>query len=154
ATEVAWVERRGKRAPPGRGAGIVLEGSAGIGKTRLFHETGLQAALRGATGLKADAQATAQPVGVAGSLSARLLDAWPERARRAAGPNAPTLAQLSPVLAERLGDVVPASLPPDPGERRARFQTALQEWFLAVAAERTLFIAVDNVQASDDNSAA
>ena len=38
----------------------------------------------------------------------------------------------------------PRRLPEDPAERRARFQTALHDWFLAVAAEQPLLVAVDN----------
>jgi len=153
-TEVDWVARRVKRALDGRGAEVIVEGGAGIGKTRLLHEAGLDAKLRGAVVLKADAQATAEPFGVAMLLSKALLDACPEVARRSAKEHAPILVHLSKVLADKLGDVAPSSLPADPGERRARFQTALHDWFLDVGRKQTLFIAVDNVQAADDNSAA
>jgi hypothetical protein len=151
--EISWVERRVRRALRGHGAEIIVEGGVGIGKTRFLHEAGLQATLRGAVVLKADAQATATPFGVAASLCSALLDACGEAARSSAAAHAPILAQLSPAIAEKLGAVASVTLPSDPSERRARFQTALHEWFLDVAAERTLFIAVDNIQAADDNSA-
>ena len=154
AKEMEWLERRVERALRGQGAEVVVEGRTGIGKTRLLHEAGLQARLRGAIVLKADADAARDPFGVAEHLSLALLDASPEVARRAAGHNASILSHLSPRLADNLGDVVPVSLPTDAAERRARFQTALHEWFLAVSRECTLFVAVDNVQAADDNSAA
>ncbi len=153
-TEMEWVERRVKRALRGRGAEVVIEGRAGIGKTRLLHEAGLQAQLRGAVVLKADAHASADPFGAATALALGLLDACPELARRAATRNAGLLSHISPRLAEKLGNVGPVSVPADAGERRARFQTALHEWFVEVARERMLFLAVDNVQAADDNSAA
>jgi hypothetical protein len=46
------------------------------------------------------------------------------------------------------------ALEPDPAERRARFQAALYEWFVRMAQQRVLLVAVDNVQAADHNSAA
>src|SRR5204862_5349358 len=59
-----------------------------------------------------------------------------------------------PLLREKLGEAGPVALPADASERRARFQTALHEWFLEILRSRALLLAVDNIQAADDNSAA
>ncbi|HVW27610.1 MAG TPA: protein kinase [Polyangiaceae bacterium] len=155
ATEMDWVERRVVRAQRGSGAEVVVEGAPGVGKTRLLHEAGLRAQLRGAVVLKADANAnsSAGPFGVAIALSLALLDACPEAARAAAGADVGLLCHLSSRLAEKLGDAPAVSVPTDPGERRARLHTALHDWFVSVARERVLFVGVDNIQAADDNSA-
>jgi hypothetical protein len=152
--EMAWIERRVRRSLRGQGATIVIDGSAGIGRTRLLREASLDAQLKGAVTLKVDAEATSEPFGVAASLAVGLLDASPDIARKAVGEHAGLLAHLSPLLRDKLGEVGSVVLSTDAGERRARFQTALHEWVLGVATERTLFLAVDNVQAADENSAA
>jgi len=153
-TELEWVDKRVKRALARRGATVVIEGAPGIGKTRLLREAGVAARLRGAVYLKADAQATPEPFGLAAALSVELLDACPDLARRAAGEDVGLLAHLSPQLRGRFGQVPAANVPVDANERRARFQTALHRWFADVLRERVLFVAVDNVQSADENSAA
>jgi hypothetical protein len=152
--EQAWVKSRLDRALVGKGAEIVIDGAAGVGKTRLLYELALEAQLKGLVVLKADAQAVPGPFGVASALAIGLVNACPDVARRAAERDLTLLRQLSPELGERLaeGPVTPLAL--NPAERRARMQTALYEWFLALAKERTLLLAVDNIQAADDNSAA
>src|SRR5688572_2054217 len=135
-TELDWIDKRVKRALSSRGAQVVIEGVPGIGKTCLLREAGVAARLRGAVSLKADAQASAEPFGTAASLAVELLDACPDLARRAAGENAGLLAQLSPILKDKLGDVPAVAVPTDANERRARFQTALHRWFVDVLRER------------------
>jgi hypothetical protein len=151
--EHARLRERVVRALSGRGSEIVIEGPSGIGKTRLLHEMGVEGQLRGAHSLRADAQASSRPFGVAVTLAEQLLDILPEVARRALGSDAALIAGLAPELANKLG-VSGAELSDDLQERRARFQTALHEWFLAVAVDHTLLVAVDNIHAADDNSAA
>lgn len=152
-SEMQWLERRISRALAGRGAEVLIEGPSGIGKTRLLNEIGLEAQIKGMVVLKADAQAAPQPFGVATVLGMELLKSV-DAARSAAEPHAPLLAHLSPLLSESLGHPELAVLSQDAGERRARFQTALHEWFVTAARNRSLFIAVDNVHAADDNSVA
>jgi hypothetical protein len=151
--EREWATRRIARALGGKGAEVIIQGPAGIGKTRLLYELCLDAQLEGIIPLKANAQATPGPFGVASVLSLGLLRACPDIGRRAAEPHAALLAHLSPELKEALGETSPLLLSPNPTERRARFQTALFDWFLAVTKERALLLAVDDLQAIDDNSA-
>ncbi len=142
------------RALEGKITEVVIEGPSGIGKTRLLHEANLEAQLKGFVALRADAQSIPQAFAVAASLGLQMLNVCPEVARRAAGHHAPLLAHLSPELASELQINELAALSEDPAERRARFQTALHDWFCSAASEQALLIAVDNVQAADDNSAA
>jgi len=152
--ELTWIRRRAIRAVQGRGAEILLEGPAGIGRTRLMHEAALDAQLRGLCVLRADGQATAGELATARVLALGLVTACPELALRSAAEHAPQLARLSFELGSKLGVSAPAELSDDPAERRARMQTALRAWFLAVAREQPLLVAVDNLQAVDDSSAA
>jgi tRNA A-37 threonylcarbamoyl transferase component Bud32 len=152
--ERAWLHERITRALDGKITEVVIEGASGIGKTRLMHEVSLDAQLKGAVALRADAQSTSQAFEVAASLAVQLLALCPEIARRALGEHGPLLAHLSPELASALDCAVMAQLSEDPPERRARFQTALHDWFFAVVTAQPLLIAVDNAQSADDNSAA
>ena len=152
--ERSWLLKRVARALTGSGAQVVASGGAGIGKTRLLHELSLEAQLKGMVAVKADAQASPEAFGVATRLGVELLMAIPEQAQRAARPYAGLLVQLSDALRERLGDAPPVALATDPSERRARFQSALHDWFVQTSKECPLWIAVDNAQAADSNSAA
>ncbi|HKP62615.1 MAG TPA: protein kinase [Polyangiales bacterium] len=145
---------RCERALSGRGAALLLSGAAGSGKTRLLRETGLNAQLRGMLVLEADAQLTTGYFGLAVALAVDLLERGGDVARNAAQPYASLLAQLSPALHERLGDVALEQLPPNRAEQRARFQAALSGWFESVAQARSVLVLIDNLQASDESSAA
>jgi tetratricopeptide (TPR) repeat protein/tRNA A-37 threonylcarbamoyl transferase component Bud32 len=154
AIELEFIERAIARVARGTGAELWVDGPAGIGKTRLLQEVALQAQLRGLTALKADAQLCAEPFGLAVALGLQMLRAHPELARSTAAAHAGTLAQLSDALHTELGrpELAPASH--DHAERRARAQTALHEWFIAFSRKEPLLLAIDNLQAADDNSAA
>jgi hypothetical protein len=152
--EMRWMHRRVLRALEGRGAELLIEGATGVGKTRLMHEIGLEAQLRGVVVLKADAQATPGFFGVAAALAASLLDSCRTVARRTAVPHEQLLAHLSPELREKLGQSELVPLTVDTNERRARFQTALHQWFSEVAQTQTVLLAVDNLHAADESSAA
>ncbi|RPI64825.1 MAG: hypothetical protein EHM50_00170, partial [Lysobacterales bacterium] len=148
------LQRQLARALEGKITEVIIEGPSGIGKSRLMLEANLEAQLKGFVALRADAHSTPHAFAVAASLGVQMLTLCPESARRAVGPHAPLLAHLSPELASKLEVTAPAALSEDPAERRARFQTALHDWFLKVAQEQPLLVAVDNVQAADDNSTA
>ncbi|HMJ12546.1 MAG TPA: AAA family ATPase, partial [Polyangiaceae bacterium] len=153
-SELEWIDRRVGNQLAGRGCEIIIEGPSGIGRTRLLQEASLAAQLKGVIVLRADAQATPEPFGVAAALGVQLLTSCSEAAGLAAQPHAAVLGHLSPVLHQRVGRPALASLGVDPGERRARLQTALHEWFLELAEQRPLLLAVDNLHTIDDNSAA
>jgi Protein kinase domain/AAA ATPase domain len=152
--ELEFVQRSFARLLRGTGGELVMDGAPGIGKTRLLQELTLEAQLKGVVALKADAQANPEPFGLAVALAMNLLNVSPELALRLAEPHASTLGHLSPELREKLGDPELAASSPDHAERRARVQTALYDWFLAFSRAQPLLLAVDNLQAADDNSAA
>ena len=152
--ELRWVHHRVVRAIEGRGTELLIEGPTGVGKTRLMHEIALEAQLRGMVVLKADAQAAPGFFGVAAALASGLLSSCQELAREVAEPHAQLLAHLSPAVQEKLGQSELLALNFDSNERRARFQTALYQWFSNVADSQPLLLAVDNLHAADENSAA
>ena len=152
--EMRWMHRRVLRALEGRGAELLIEGATGVGKTRLMHEICLEAQLRGVVVLKADAQAVPGYFGVAATLAASLLDSCRTVARRTAVAHEQLLAHLSPELRDKLGQSELVPLTVDANERRARFQTALYAWFSEVAETQTVLLAVDNLHAADESSAA
>ncbi|HKP61831.1 MAG TPA: protein kinase [Polyangiales bacterium] len=150
--ERGWMRQRFERALSGQGSEVVIEGPAGIGRTRLLRELCLDAQLQAITPLCVDAQAVPSAYGVPINLALQLLTVAPEIARRAAESHAAVLAQLSPELRDKLDVPQPAELPADPNERRAQLQTALHVWFTQLGLP--LLIAVDNLQVADDDSAA
>jgi tetratricopeptide (TPR) repeat protein len=154
AGELEFVQRTLARVLRGTGAELLVDGAAGIGKTRLLQEVAIEAQLKGLSVLQADGQAHPEPFGLAAALGLRLLRANPELARSTAEPHAGTLAQLSEALHAELGRPALAQTSHDPAERRVRAQTALHEWFVAFARREPLLLAIDNLQAADDNSAA
>jgi tRNA A-37 threonylcarbamoyl transferase component Bud32 len=152
--ELDRLSRRLDVLPQAKGTRVILEGPAGIGRTRLLREACVLATLKGVIVAHADALSTSEAFGVATQLGVRLLAACPDVALRAAEPHRNLLGHLSVELAERLGSPELLPLPLNHGERRASLQTALYEWFLEFVRHRPLLLGVDNVQALDDNSAA
>lgn len=151
--EQEWIERRLENALIGHGAEVIVSGVAGIGKTRLLREAGLDAQLRGMLVLEADAQTTSGSFGLAIALALELLERGGASAREAAQAHAGLLSQLSPELRERFDQVELEPLAPNAAEQRARFQAALLGWFSSVARGQPLFLSIDNLQAADENSA-
>jgi hypothetical protein len=152
--EQSLLRKRLAQARTGTGGELLLDGARGAGKTRLLFEAALEAQLSGTTVLSADGQTSPQAFGVANALGLQLLTTHSELARVAAGARAPVLAHLSAELREKLGSPKPAALSEAAPERRAQLQGALHEWFLAFTDVRPILIAVDNLHAVDDNSAA
>jgi len=153
ATQMEWVTNRIDQALEGKGGAVVLEGAAGIGKTRIANELCLAATLKGALSLRADAEATCTSFAVAVTLTRKLFEACPDVAKRAAEPHASVLANLAPELAEVLGGSASGTPTSDLNERRAGYHRAFRELFLSVSRECALLVSVDNVHAADDDSA-
>ncbi len=140
-------------AAAGRGQSAILEGDAGIGRTRLLQELGLAARVANAYVLHVDAASYPGMYGVASALAIKLLDALPNAARAAATPYIHSLAHASPMLRDRLRVVL--DRPPEiAGELRVRIQSAFVEWFERVASEHTLVLAIDGLELVDDGTAA
>jgi tetratricopeptide (TPR) repeat protein len=140
-------------ATRGHGQSALIEGGAGMGRSRTLHELALQARVADTTVLHVDAASYPVPYGVASALMLKLLDALPSEAPSALAAHAQTLAHASLALRERLG--VRMDKPPEiAGELRVRIQTALVEVTLALCRSQTLVILIDNLEQADDGSAA
>ncbi|HEX4352363.1 MAG TPA: hypothetical protein VHZ95_05600, partial [Polyangiales bacterium] len=112
----------------------------------------LDAKLQSALTLHVDAADAEGDYGVMRALTAQLLESAFETTTTAAAPHLEWLTHALPALAPQPRVANDNEL--DPNRVRARVMTALKEWILAIANERPLLIAVDDVHAIDEPSAA
>lgn len=138
----------------GKGSALLIEGEAGMGRSRFLDACVLDAKLLGASVLRAQASdSSSGAYGVVTRLSEQLLATVPHPASHAARLQRAVLAQIVPSLREP-SEPAPAH---DEGaltfERRP-LQTALRDWFRAVARRQRLVIAVDDFDRIDEPSAA
>ncbi|HKU37301.1 MAG TPA: protein kinase, partial [Polyangiales bacterium] len=150
---LARVRAKLLRALRGFGSALLFTGGSGVGRTRLLAACLLEAKLLGALALRADSSDAEGDYGVARALGAGLCEAAPELAERCA---ATRLALLGHVLPELLpaSDAPPLQVFDDPNRQRAQVLGALREWFLAIAAQRPLLFAIDDLHEVDEPSAA
>jgi hypothetical protein len=147
------VRSRITRALGGRGGSILIEGASGVGRSRLMNACLLEAKLLGALALRVDATDAEGDYGGLQALCAQLLDAVPELARQAAAARLAVLAHALPALSSEQSQPL-VQTETDPHRLRAQVMPALSEWFLAIAKQRPLFVAVDDLHALDEPSAA
>jgi hypothetical protein len=133
--EVAGLRSHAFSAGMGHGGALLVRGPTGIGRSRLLDACVLEAKLTGLVVLRADAS-DGREFAATRALLEQLWAALP--AERAAAP--PELAQLGSV------QVTDA--------RRPQLQAALQAWLLSLADRHGLLLAVDDLQAVDEPSAA
>ncbi len=153
--EMDALKRRVAKANRSDGGAVVLEAPSGRGKSRLLRELALEAQVSGATAVSADSESAGRgPYGLLRALSRSLLTAAPNEALEAARPRAPVLARVVPEIRERMGPIAIAPPAGGPEEERMRAQAELAGWFLDVATHRNLVLLVDDVQRSDEASAA
>ncbi len=144
------------RALRGQGSLVVIEGKAGMGRSRVASEALINARLMGMSTLRVDALASPGSRGVLQALGRALIEAAPSDARQTLARYLPVLGQIFPDLAARAGLPEPAAPPPlprDPNERRAAIQTAMVDWVIEVSSRRPLLVVVDDVHAVDVESA-
>ncbi|MFW5924608.1 MAG: protein kinase domain-containing protein [Myxococcota bacterium] len=138
-----------------QGAALTLEAPTGLGKSRLLREAGLEAQLAGATVLRAAGLTVERgPYGLLAELAGEALAACPEEALAAAEPHVAVIGRALPELAERLPHVTLAEPHPDPAQERVEQQRHLLEWLANLSRRRPLVLLVDDVQRSDESSAA
>jgi tetratricopeptide (TPR) repeat protein len=140
-------------ASRGHGQSAVVEGVAGMGRTRMLHELALDARVSDTTVVHVDAASYPGAYGVGSALVLKLLDALPSEAPAAAAAHAQTLAHASRALRERLG-VRMDKTPDVAGELRVRIQSALVEVVLSLCRSQTLVVLIDGLEQADDGSAA
>lgn len=134
----------------GTGTTVLIQGIAGSGRSRALDACVLRAKLRGAYVLRSDAADGARGAyGVTRELATQLLEALPTEALAAARQQQELLAQVVPQFATPRASLTPRAVP----ERR-HVQVALRDWFLAVARDKHVVIAVDDVERIDEPSAA
>jgi hypothetical protein len=152
--ELDWMNQRLDRLAEGPGTLGLLEGTAGVGKTRLLDELSLEAQLKGVRVLRADARASPGAFGAAAALAESALVTCPDVAVLTGAPHAAQLSHLSQAVREALGTHALAPRCEDAAEERARMQSALHDWFLAMAKQQRLMLAVDNVELADPGTGA
>jgi hypothetical protein len=131
---------------------LLVESTAGLGRTRFLEELSVLARLVGVTPIAADTIDRRAAYRVANSLALRLLDALPHPALEAAKPYASVLGNLSPELRERLRVDRPDVL--SDKQARQRLQTALSAWLRALCKDHSLLLLVDDLERVDEESAA
>jgi tetratricopeptide (TPR) repeat protein len=139
-------------AARGRGQSALVEGAAGLGRTRLLKELSLEARVLPALVLQVHADAHPGLYGVASALGMRVLDELPREAREAALPHAAVLAHASPRLRERLAVAPLVGI--EGSELRVRIQAAFRDWFLALSQQHTLALFIDDFEHVDDGTGA
>jgi hypothetical protein len=140
------------RAGRGRGSAVLVEGSAGLGRSRLLQTLVLEGKLCGTLVLTAEAdEAPPGELGVARALVASLVEAAPDLALRTFRPHAHLLGRLFPDLVARLDDP-PQLDAADPGGQLAALPQALRDWLLDVCQRRALMVAVDDADRADESS--
>lgn len=148
--ELKLIKQHFAAAARSEGVSLVVEGTAGMGKTRLIDDVTLTGRVSGATVVRVDAELHTGPFGVALELARALVRTSPTAARRAAEKGLALLAHLVPELGDE--GQPPADVAQYPGERRAQIQQALHRWVTTFSDERPLAILCDNVHAADQAS--
>jgi len=132
------------------GGALLVRGPRGVGRTRFLDACVLEAKLGGALVLRADAtDALGGDYAVARALATQLLDAAPDVARAHAEEKLGILRQAVASLGPPDSTERPQPGPAVPND----LQRALREWFIGVATERPLCIAVDDIDRVDLPSA-
>jgi hypothetical protein len=143
-----------RAAQSGRGGAMLIEGVAGIGRSRMLDAAALEAKTAGATVLRASGStASGEVLSVANALLAQLVEALPEVAFSNAEAE-----KVASLLFESVGTgttskPAPRDLSAASGERPA-VQSALSRWLLRVSSGHPLVILVDDVHSADDASVA
>jgi hypothetical protein len=136
----------------GRGGSILIEGPSGVGRSRLLSACLLEGKLLGALAVRADATDAEVDYGVMQSLCAQLLESAAELTQQAAAPHLDVLLHALPALSEQ-PSTAPTAVPSATG-LRSQVLTALKDWLLSIAEQRPLLLAIDDLHAIDEPSAA
>jgi serine/threonine-protein kinase len=138
----------------GQGGALLLEATAGMGRTRFLEELGVRAQVAGAGVVRVDASMDRRPRGTTRALVLRTLDAIAPQAHQRPPRYVAALRALGHDIAVRLSAT--GSVPPRtsgaPALAEAEVDAPLEEWFAELAREKPLVVAVDNVDDADDAS--
>jgi len=152
ASELRALTGQLEAALSGRAQSAVIEGPAGVGRTRLLAELARGARVERATVLEVSAAREPGSYSAAAALVLGLLEAQPELAQRMAAEQRAVLAHI-PRLRGRLA-AEPARFPPVASELRVRLQEALSKLVCGVARETPVIVLLDGLELADEESAA
>ncbi len=136
----------------GRGAALLVTGADGTGRSRLLDACVLQAKLLGTSTLVLQAHEGQGAYAGARALAAQLLQLEPALAAAALEPHRAVLGHVLPELLE--GRAPSLARFADPRDARPAIQAALRSWLQAVARQRPLAVAIDDIDQLDEPSAA
>jgi len=153
--EIHFVRQAMSRAAMSVGAGIVMTGPPGVGRSRLLQAAVLEATVAGASVLRAGPDEGADgALAGAQQLAEGLLSMHPELAHARAREDWDVCRVLFAESHLTATQVPPLARFEALADRRAEIMRALRHWFLAVGRDTRLVIAVDDVERVDDPSAA
>jgi hypothetical protein len=141
----------------GRGRAVLVDGQAGVGRTRFLDACVLEGKLAGAAVIRADpSDSLSGEFGVARALGRRLLETAETQAVDSAKAHWDVLSDAIPELQALQPTRLPlaAAANQSESEREAALQRALRGWFLAFSQLRPLLLVVDDLQRVDEASAA
>src|SRR5262245_5704741 len=154
--ELGRLGQRLRDARAGHGAVVLLEGEAGIGKTRTLEELAETARAEGATVLRGRCYEgeAARPYGpFAEALTEYVRRAPAETLRTDLEVGAAPLTLLVPELRERLPDL-PEPVALQPNAERVRVLDAMVQWLLALAARAPTVVVLDDLHWADHGTVA
>ncbi|MEY4513421.1 MAG: serine/threonine protein kinase [Pseudomonadota bacterium] len=149
--EKAHVRSALRAAQQGRGQLLLIEGEAGVGRSRFLEELTLYARLAGAVTLRGDARAGRRAYGLAEALLAGLYQALPHETRALVDKHAAALAPISPLRESLLRHTLPPQVQAV-GEQRARLESALFEVFATLSREHFIALFIDDLDDTDEES--
>ncbi len=157
--ELARMEDRLQHIFTGKGALLLLEGEAGVGKTRLAYQVLGSAAERGATVISATCQVLEQDLPfapLADSLGRYLYGLPDVVVRSMPAASLAQLVQIIPSLQDRLPLLSPPTTETTAGaeENRLRLIDAIVAFLTALAAQRPLVIFLDDLHWADPDTLA
>lgn len=135
----------------GGGCALLVTGADGTGRSRLLDACVLQAKLLGTSTLVLRAHQGQEPYAGASALATQLLQLEPVLARAALQEHLAVLGHVLPVLDSPTQELARFA---DPRTARPAIQSALRAWLQAVARQRPLAIAIDDIDQLDEPSAA
>jgi hypothetical protein len=145
---LARVQRRIERVAGDRSRSVLIEGAAGVGRTRFLDACVLAATLTGRVVIRCDADdARSGDYGVTRAIARQLFERIPAAALAAATPFLETLRAILPesVHSPELASAAPVDRP--------QLQQALREWLCALSARQSLVLAIDDFHRIDEPSA-
>jgi class 3 adenylate cyclase/tetratricopeptide (TPR) repeat protein len=141
-----------ENALAGRASIVALQGEAGVGKTRLMQELGIEAQTKGAIVLSGAASEAGLPYAPWVDAARQYVAQAPgELLRRMLGRNASEFAKLVPDIVAKLG-TIPPSKPLGEQQDKMRFYEAVTQFFIAICAESPLLLLFDDMQWVDQAS--